>query len=124
MDTHQINRRADQRFKLQAMYTRVLADGPSDSPINGLQGHVYDISRSGVRIELDEPLDVGQPVNLRIDLPGGEKDISAAAAVVWVNDAQDDPGPRRMALRFGDFQTDADRTRLMQYLGDSARKAA
>jgi hypothetical protein len=89
-----------------------------------LHGHVYDISASGVRIELDEALQPGESVVLNMDLPGGPTSVKASASVIWVNDEQDDPGPRRMALRFTRFSDHADRDRLIDYLGSADRHAA
>ena len=91
------------------MGARAGADGP--------EGHAYDISATGVRIELDEPLAVGEEVDLRIDLPGATGDIGAKAKVVWVAQASDDPGPRRMALRFTMFRSMLDRHRLTACIG-------
>ena len=108
------------------MYTAVTAcrksAGAGEEP--KLHGHVYDLSRSGVRIELDVPLDPGESVALLLDLPGAGAEVEASASVVWVNDALDDPGPRRMALWFTEFARDADRDRLTQYLGTVTRRAA
>ena len=44
--------------------------------------------------------------------------------VVWVNDVDDDPGPRRMALRFTDFHPPRHRNRLARFLGDGLMRAA
>ena len=109
-------RRQHQRFKLPALYTNVMIEPRLDSTSPQLCGHAYDISQSGVRIELDEPLEIGQSVQIHLELPGGNKDVHAAASVVWVNEAEDDPGPRRMALRFAQFQTPADKVHLLGYL--------
>jgi c-di-GMP-binding flagellar brake protein YcgR len=105
------------------MYTAVTARRGHAS-IAKLQGHVYDISASGVRIELDEALQPGECVVLDLDLPGAATSVHASASVVWVNDPHDDPGPRRMALRFTSFSDGADRDRLIDYLGTVDRSAA
>ncbi len=108
-------RRAHERVQVQAMYTAVTASrDPHGEP---LHGHVYDISIGGVRIELDEPLPPGESVTLQLDLPGIHTSMQAATSVVWCNDDQDDPGPRRMALRFTAFPRGDDRDRLAQYIG-------
>lgn len=118
------NRRECQRLKLPAMYTSVLVEPKPDMDGATLSGHAYDISESGVRIELDEPLNVGQPVKLHLGLPGNDQQISAAANVVWVNEIEDDPGPRRMALRFTEFASPADYARLADYLDSGAARLA
>lgn len=119
------NRRRHVRVRLQPMYSWVEV-----KPQHGGEytGHAYDISESGVRIELDEPLSVGAKVELAIGLPGqspanaGEPSIRAAADVVWVNDHDDDPGPRRMALAFEAFTTESDRHSLMRYISAGTQR--
>ena len=69
MPGKQQTRREFDRIRVQPMYTAVTAStGPQDSPVLRL-GHVYDISESGVRIELDDALDPGETVSLHLDLP-------------------------------------------------------
>jgi len=120
----QSNRRERARLKLPAMYTSVLVEPKAENAAAAMSGHAYDISESGVRIELDEPLSVGQPVKLHLGLPGAAEQIDAAADVVWVHEADDDPGPRRMALRFTEFATPADYARLTSYLDIGAARLA
>jgi hypothetical protein len=109
------------------MYTAVTARraGAARAGGAGLHGHIYDISEHGVRIELDEPLEPGENVALRLCLPGAQSELKAWGNVIWVNDVEDDPGPRRMALRFIDFPTLSDLERLISYLtGANVRHAA
>jgi len=107
--TPTIDRRRNDRLRLPPMYTRVLA--------GTAEGHAYDISASGVRIELDETPRIGEEIALRMDLPGATGDIATNAKVVWVGDVSDDPGPRRLALRFTVFRSMLDRHRLAECLG-------
>ncbi len=125
MPGKQQTRREFDRIRVQPMYTAVTAcTGAQDNPLR-LQGHVYDISESGVRIELDDALEPGQIVTLQLDLPGAAAAVEAAASVVWVHDDQDDPGPRRMALKFTEFQNRSDRNRLVDYIDrERGRRAA
>ena len=112
-------RRSCHLLRVAPMYTAVTARrAAAEEP--ELHGHVYDISATGVRIELDLPLQPGERVALHLDLPGAHSAVDASARVVWVNDAQDDPGPRRMALRFTKFPRRADRRRLIEFLGRGA----
>lgn len=112
------NRRSCRRLRVPPMYTAVTARrGTGDAAASDLHGHVYDISEHGVRIELDQPLQPGERVALMLDLPGATEPVNASACVIWVNDAQDDPGPRRMALCFTSFTQRADRRRLIDFLG-------
>lgn len=125
MPGKQQTRREFERIRVQPMYTAVTAcTGAPDNPLR-LLGHVYDISESGVRIELDDALEPGQIVTLQLDLPGADAAVEAAATVVWVHDDQDDPGPRRMALKFTEFLNRSDRNRLVDYIDrERGRRAA
>ncbi len=123
--TNPIDRRAHQRFTLMPMYTTVEAKRLAGDVDRALLGHAYDISETGVRIELDEALEPGESIAVHLTLPGATSSVAASANVVWVNDEIDDPGPRRMALRFTNFRSDRDHDCLLRYL-DSAliRRAA
>ena len=118
------NRRQFERFALPAMYTAVQATRPSQPADEPLTGHAYDISEGGARIELDEPLPEGEPLRVNFNLPGQTSAIAANASVVWVNPEEDDPGPRRMALRFTDFVSSADHARLVRFLGSGVTRLA
>lgn len=118
------DRRQHSRRRLLPMYTPVTVQQIEDLKIGRLEGHAYDISETGVRIELDEPVEVGRTVALHIQLPGQTTEVFVAGEVVWVNDVDDDPGPRRLALRFTDFLTDGDRSRLLAFVGDSVERVA
>jgi hypothetical protein len=109
---------------LPAAYTSVEACRASPHAQRGLIGHAYDVSEGGVRIELDEPLPRDETVQLRLNLPGEQSPVAASANVVWVNDELDDPGPRRMALRFTDFVTSDDRDRLLRFIGQGVMRVA
>ncbi len=120
-------RRCEERFSLAPMYTAVTArrlDEGLSTQSGELRGHVYDISTSGLRIELDEALQPGESVALELDLPGTFTTLAASASVVRVNDDEDDPGPRRIALRFTGFADRTHRDRLFCYLQNVVRKAA
>ena len=120
----QPERRLHERFTLAPMYTDVTVQRVENLSIDRFEGHAYDISESGVRIELDVALEIGQGVALHLSLPGQENPMFVAADVVWVNDELDDPGPRRMALRFTDFIVETERARLLAYLGNVITKRA
>lgn len=110
-------RRRHARFKVAPMYTTLHvrrgadADGPGE-----FDGHVYDISEGGIRFEIDEPLPEGALIEVEIGLPGCRRLIEATGKVVRVNAADDDPGPRRMALMFDRFADAASRAALRAYL--------
>lgn len=100
-------------------YTPVTVHRSGTMAMGGLQGHVYDVSESGIRLELDEPLEVASQVVFQVQLPLGHGPVTGTATVVWVNDEHDDPGPRRCALHIRDYLTPADHARLLAYLGQA-----
>ena len=120
----QPERRLHERYSLAPMYSDVTVQRVENLSTDRLSGHAYDISESGVRIELDVALEIGQGVALHLSLPGQDTPMFVAADVVWVNDELDDPGPRRMALRFTDFIVETERARLLAYLGNAISKRA
>lgn len=124
------NRRAIDRFRLHPMYTRVvvvplavhatasLAAAAAPVVSVSMEGHAYDISLGGVRYELDEPLAPGTCVEVEIQLPGAATPIRGSGQVVRVYDHEDDPGPRRQAVRLDRFVSDLDRQRLARLIDD------
>ena len=119
-----INRRRHERFSVMPMYSEVTARRLAEEKAESLAGHAYDISETGVRIELDEPIEQGEAVELEVRI-GVDVELIATATVVWLNDPEDDPGPRRMALEFETFADETGRVRLVDYLGrGSALRAA
>jgi c-di-GMP-binding flagellar brake protein YcgR len=90
-----------------------------------LSGHVYDISASGVRFELDRALEVGSGVELRITLPGLARDaVQVSGRVVRLHDEEGDCGPVRMGLVFDSFATQQSRRTLERFLDRGQRIAA
>lgn len=117
-----VDRRQFRRYTLQPMYSPVAVTVVDEDGAGGtlveLDGHAYDISEGGLRLELDEPIGVGAVADVRIQLPGLDNMVRATGVVVWENDPDDDPGPRRMAMRFLDFLEPEDHERLVRYLGE------
>lgn len=139
------DRRQAPRYTLPAAYTPVrvrLLDGADED----LEGHAYNISATGLRFEIDEPLPAGSRIALRLELParGGLKPggpasaaspaslieatpspaVYAIATVVWLLDDADEPGPVRMGARFEGFPRSADQRRLRDLLADGRYAAA
>ena len=103
------------RLALPFMYTLVRARPEGDDRYRWT-GHVYDLSASGARFELDRPVPTGTRLEIRMVLPGDTQAIvSAAGHVVRLHDEDAEPGPTRMALTF-DRLAPADRARLQAYL--------
>jgi hypothetical protein len=116
------NHRQSPRAKLAAMYTH-LRVRPAGGSRYRWSGFVYDISASGMHFELDDQIDSGTALEVRITLPGSAPTtLSATGTVVRTHD--DEPGPVRMGLHFDDFRTENDRKRLVQYLDTPHLKAA
>lgn len=113
------DRRQHARFTMPHQYTSVTVHRGGSMAMDALEGHVYDISESGIRLELDDPLDVGSIVTFQVQLPLGSGTVTGSASVVWVNDADDDPGPRRCALHIREFLSATDHARLVSYLGQA-----
>lgn len=120
-----IDKRQFERFTLAPMYSSVIARRVGSEDAKELHGHAYDVSQAGVRFELDEVIDPGETITLDLTLPGTQSSVGATGDVVWVNDETDDPGPRRLAIQFTEFNSDEDRFRLLDYLGSAqVRRAA
>lgn len=94
------NRRSAERFLLQTAVVRVVVDAHGSEPhTKGLfEGHAYDLSDSGIRLELDSALPVGTPVGIELHMPGLGSAIQLVGRVARVFDEIDDPGPRRMGV--------------------------
>ena len=119
-----VNQRAYERFRIEPMYSSVTVQRVLDMTMRKLEGHAYDISEVGTRLELDEALEVGEHVSLCLRLPGETESIFVAGEVIWVHDELDDPGPRRMAIQFAHFLSEDDRKHLLRYLGSQALQRA
>jgi hypothetical protein len=101
------DRRRRRRVAVQPMYTTVMvrALGSRGEP---LEGHVVNLSETGMSVELDEMLSPGQPLGVEFTVAGlglfrNEMwpVFALAAEVIRVDDLQDFPmGPYRIALRF------------------------
>jgi len=108
------NRRREQRYGLAPGYGSVAVRRLDSGEV--MHGHAYDISVTGIRVELDERLTPGEQVQLWIDF--GDAQIATRSKVVWQFDSADDPGPVRLALDFADSISPDDRTRLLAYIAN------
>jgi len=115
--THAFNRRRHERFSLAPMYTHVTARRTGHDGL--CTGHAYDISESGLRIEIDDnAVAPGQSMELELNIAGQRGDVHATAEVVRLFETDDDPGPRRMGVTFRSFRSPGDRQRLLSWLSD------
>jgi c-di-GMP-binding flagellar brake protein YcgR len=123
-EPYQINRRRHERFRVRPMYTAVTVQRIEGMSLTTFEGHAYDLSESGARIDVDEPLTVGERIAVCLHLPGEAASIFASGRVVRVFDVEDDPAARRVGVQFTRFLHEEDRTRLIRYLGFSAERLA
>lgn len=108
------------RLSLPPMYTLVRVR-PTGQASYKWTGHIYDISESGMRIELDNDVADGTVVDLRAMLPGvGHTTIRATARVVRRHDDVEDRGPVRMGVTFERFDQSQDRRTLREYIAQRA----
>lgn len=112
-------RRRFERFELPSMYTRV-AVRSLDRDEYEWEGHAYDISRGGLRFELDRGFEPGASVAMRIDLPRAPverstepRSVFVFARIVWLED-DDEPGPVKMAVVFTSFARSGDEDLLLK----------
>lgn len=118
------DRRAHTRFALRPMYSAMEVKMTSDA-CETMEGHAYDISRGGVCFELDQRIENGTPVYMKLSLPewllgltDGQTDLTSVhvkGTVVW-NDDDGIPGPVRMAAVFTSFDTVAERELFLRTL--------
>lgn len=121
-DARSDSRRAT-RVKLPPMYTLVRVK-PEGSDRFRWTGYIYDISESGMRFELDAPVDPGVRLVVKAMLPGvNHTTIRAAGTVVRIHDDDQLPGPTRMGMTFESFEDDDEFT-LGKYLREATAPPA
>lgn len=119
-EDHQINRRQFERFMLEPGYTRAEVRVQPDEGVFSREGHICDISEGGICFELDEPLEPGSTVSMKIDLPlnandhGPGRAIFVTGNIVWCD--LEEPGASRMALAITRFDRTGDKQRMIRVL--------
>lgn len=116
--------RQQPRLKVSAAYSmlRVRMAGETDYRWNG---HIYDVSMSGMRFEIDDALEPGTRVEVRGLLPGqNNAQFSATGRIVRYHDEGPEAGPTRMGMVFEEFSTRTDESRLAHYLDDAGLRIA
>lgn len=115
-----VETRQSPRLRLPAMYTLIRLRRKGETRFNQT-GYIYDISQTGMRFELDEPIEPGTQVEFRALLPGSQTTtFSATGTMVRMHDDINEPGPMRMAVEFDRFKTTIDRQKLSEYLEQRA----
>ncbi len=118
--TNPVNRRVFERFMLNKGYTGAAVRLLPDENEFTREGHVYDISEGGICFELDEPLEPGARVSMRIELPnncgdrGPDPFVLVTGNIVWCD--LDEPGPSLMALAITRFDREGDKQRMIRAL--------
>jgi c-di-GMP-binding flagellar brake protein YcgR len=81
-------------------------------------GYIYDISQTGMRFELDDPIAPGTELEFRALLPGSHTTTFCAKGhLVRMHDDLHEVGPVRMAMQFDRFKSAMDRQKLNEYIG-------
>lgn len=115
------DQRQHPRIKVPAMYTLIRARVLGSTRYNWT-GHIYDVSLSGLRFELDMPIEPGTQLEIRGMLPGaGHTTFRAVGTVARVHSDHETQGPAIMGLQFDAFQSPMDRHRLAQYIDARAQ---
>ena len=111
-------------MKLHARYTLVRVRPQGKDRIFWTE-YIYDISASGMRFALDEPLDPGTQIDLQTMLPGARHmPFGPSGRVIRLHDDECEANPTRMGLNFDKFYHHTDRRRLNSYLDTAQRRAA
>ena len=92
--------------------------------VRTVTGHVCDLSATGARLDLDEPVSEGQRLGVCLDLPGSGGDIFTTARVVRVFDDELDPMACHVAIEFNRYLSEAHEARLQSFLGGCSRRMA
>jgi hypothetical protein len=108
-----IERRRHRRFSVLPQYSRIQV-----TRLNGavVEGHVHDVSASGVRFECDDRLGLDEAVEFEIELPGSAIPLSGKAHVVRGADVDDAIGPWIAAVQIEHFQTRFQSASLARFL--------
>ena len=107
--------RRQPRLRVPAMYTLIRAR-EAGSRRYTWTGHIYDISRTGMRFELDEAIKPGTEIEVRGLLPGANHVTFRATGNVVRLHGDEEPGPTRMAMAFTRFGQVHDEQRVDDYL--------
>ena len=117
------DQREHTRYALNAPYTSVAVRREGDADYVHV-GHAYDISRGGMRVELDTQLEKGERVDMKVSLPGEQViQIHASGVMVRLHD-EDELGPVRMGLQFDGAIGKADSKDLEDFFASGQSAAA
>ena len=115
--------RQSPRVKLPAMYTLIRVR-PQGQERYCWTGHIYDISETGIRFELDRALKPGSTIDFRAMLPGPyHVTVNLSGKVVRLHDDDELPGPSRMGAEIDQANSPVERQKLSEYLDHSLELA-
>lgn len=128
MTTHKINRRQFERFAVNPGYTSAGVRVHPDQTTFETEGHIFDISEGGICFELDIPIEPGNTISMRVDIPSNVGDTGPGRAVfvtgnvVWCN--IEEPGPARMAMVITRYDRQGDKQRMVRALASTGYQRA
>lgn len=116
--------RQSPRLRLPAMYTLLRLRKKGQTRYSQT-GYIYDISQTGMRFELDDPIEPGTELEFRALLPGSHTTtFCAKGRLVRMHDDLHEVGPVRMAMHFDRFKSTIDQQKLAEYLDRCAPRIA
>tara|TARA_R110002073_G_scaffold1715_3_gene12280 strand:+ start:40812 stop:41201 length:390 start_codon:yes stop_codon:yes gene_type:complete len=128
MSNPQINRRQFERFAVNPGYTGAGVRLHPDETTFDRDGHVYDISEGGICFELDDPIEPGNTISMRIDIPSNVGDTGPGRAVfvtgnvIWCD--TEEPGAAKMAMVITRFDREGDKQRMIRALSETGYQRA
>ena len=121
MEFRPSDQRKHTRHAVSAPYTDIVVHR-HDPEKPSLRGHTYDVSLSGMRLELDAPLEAGEFVKLEICLPKfHDKPVHVSGRAIRFCDPGEF-GPIRMGVMFTHFDSLADYESLAAQLGEDIKQ--
>ena len=115
------DRREHRRYPLVPQFSRIIVADPEEGCV---EGHVHDVSESGILFECDAFFGVDEVVDFLIELPGSAGSIGGRAQITRTPDQDDLVGPWMMAASFLEFQDRFQPASLMQFIKQNDIQAA
>ena len=120
-NTQDRERREHRRYPVVPQLSRIIV---ADSEEGYIEGHVHDVSESGLLFECDEFYGKDEVIEFRIELPGSAGSIGGQAKIVRTPDEDCQVGPWMMAAGFLEFQDRFEPASLMQYVKQNESQVA
>lgn len=94
------------RTKRRALRVPAQLDAHVQASGHKLAGSVLDLSDSGAFLRLDQHLEPGTPIFLRIEKSTRGEGVNVQGVVTWVRDGQNSELPRGVGIRFQNLDLD------------------